>query len=147
MPWVQRDGSAKINGVYANQQPGYADEFLPDDDAEVIAFLAPPNPPPLAVPPVLVAAALNINVADNDITGIEGMFNIAGAVYLDVGTYMLVFTESQLDDAYFAIITGAPAAAMTSRATDVFVIETFASIGGEHIDPPQTSVQIYRIAT
>lgn len=40
MPYVSRDESGKINGVYANLQPDYAEEFLPDDDPEVVAFIA-----------------------------------------------------------------------------------------------------------
>jgi hypothetical protein len=36
--WVQRGLGGVIKGVYANRQPGYAEEELPADDAEVIAF-------------------------------------------------------------------------------------------------------------
>ena len=43
MPYVSRDESGSVNGVYANPQPDYAEEYLPDDDPEVLAFL---NPPP-----------------------------------------------------------------------------------------------------
>ena len=38
MPYVQRVGGV-ITGIYRNLQPGYAEEFLADNDAEVIAFL------------------------------------------------------------------------------------------------------------
>jgi len=41
MPYVQRDAQNQITGAYANRQEGYAEDFLPDDDAEVIAFLNP----------------------------------------------------------------------------------------------------------
>jgi hypothetical protein len=42
MPYVERkDG--KVTGVYTNAQPGYAEEFLADEHAEVVEFL---NPPP-----------------------------------------------------------------------------------------------------
>ena len=38
-----------LSGLYANLQTGYAEEFLPDDNPEVVAFLeaakAPPPPP------------------------------------------------------------------------------------------------------
>jgi hypothetical protein len=43
--WVQRvagPGSA-VTGVYAEQQPGIADEMLPDTDAAVVAYLTPPR--------------------------------------------------------------------------------------------------------
>jgi hypothetical protein len=45
MPYVQR-ANGKIVGVYAQRQPGYAEEWLADDDAEVLAYLNPPPPPP-----------------------------------------------------------------------------------------------------
>lgn len=44
MPYVSRGDNGKINGLYANLQPGYAEEFLPDDNPEVMAFLNPPTP-------------------------------------------------------------------------------------------------------
>lgn len=44
MPYVQRD-NGPIVGLYACEQPGYAEEFLADDHPEVLAFL---NPPPTA---------------------------------------------------------------------------------------------------
>lgn len=39
MAYVSRNDSGDINGVYANPQPGYGEEVLPDDDPEVVAFL------------------------------------------------------------------------------------------------------------
>lgn len=44
MPYVSRDDSGKINGLYANPQPGFGEEYLPDDDPQVVAFLNPPLP-------------------------------------------------------------------------------------------------------
>jgi hypothetical protein len=46
MPYVSRDESGNITGVFANLQSGYAEEYLPDDDPEVIAFLEPKPQPP-----------------------------------------------------------------------------------------------------
>jgi hypothetical protein len=43
--WVQRDQTNKIVGIYANLQPGYAEERLADTDPAVTAFLNPPLPP------------------------------------------------------------------------------------------------------
>ena len=39
MPYVQRDDEGNITGCFANPQPGFAEEYLPDDDAEVVDFL------------------------------------------------------------------------------------------------------------
>lgn len=41
MPYVQRENGI-VTGLYANAQPGYAEEFLADDHTEVLAFLHPP---------------------------------------------------------------------------------------------------------
>jgi hypothetical protein len=42
MPYVSRDDTTNaINGVYANPQPGYAEEYLPDDNPELQMFLHP----------------------------------------------------------------------------------------------------------
>lgn len=39
MPYVQRDHAGNIKGVYAMRQEGYAEENLPDDSADVAAYL------------------------------------------------------------------------------------------------------------
>jgi hypothetical protein len=41
MPYVQRDGDGKIAALYPNEQQGYAEEWLPDNDPAVIAFETP----------------------------------------------------------------------------------------------------------
>jgi len=38
MPYVQRDADNKIKGVYANEQPGYAEEFVGEDSADIYAY-------------------------------------------------------------------------------------------------------------
>ena len=44
MPFVQRDKSGVVMGLYANRQPGYAEEELASDDPEVLAYLTPKVP-------------------------------------------------------------------------------------------------------
>lgn len=48
MPFVQRTSAGAITGVYARLQPGIAEEFLPDDNPDVIAFRAPKPPADLS---------------------------------------------------------------------------------------------------
>ena len=45
MPYVQRDDNQKVVGLFAKSQTGYAEEFLADDDKEVLEYL---NPTPTA---------------------------------------------------------------------------------------------------
>jgi hypothetical protein len=40
MPYIQLDGGVVV-GVYPNPQPGFAEEWREDDDADVLAYLAP----------------------------------------------------------------------------------------------------------
>jgi hypothetical protein len=43
MPWVSRDGESKVNGLFARQQPGIADEQLAEAHADVVAFRNTPK--------------------------------------------------------------------------------------------------------
>lgn len=40
MPYIKRDGSNKIQGIFALKQFGYAVEYLADDDAELLQYYA-----------------------------------------------------------------------------------------------------------
>ena len=53
MSWVQRE-AGRVVGVFASQQEGSAEEELPDDHPDVLAYL---NPPP-ATPESVTAAQL-----------------------------------------------------------------------------------------
>lgn len=50
MPFVRRDESGAVAGLYANAQPGYAEEFLEEDHTEVVAYRNPPTPLPDLLP-------------------------------------------------------------------------------------------------
>jgi hypothetical protein len=43
MPYVSRDQNGNISGTFANPQPGFATEFLADNDPAIVAFLKPPQ--------------------------------------------------------------------------------------------------------
>jgi|GEM_PF-1412149 len=59
MPYVQRNQSQQVIGIFEQPQPGYAEEFLADDHADVVAFLTPPiTATPLQVRRALLAAGL-----------------------------------------------------------------------------------------
>lgn len=51
MPYVQRDGAGRITGIFANQQPGYAEEWV-DGAVEIY------QPPPLSITPLQARRAL-----------------------------------------------------------------------------------------
>ena len=70
MPYVQRDINGNVKGTYANSQSGYAEEFLPDDNTEVLVYLEPkPIPKQLTlddVVAVLKASSPELSVALDD---------------------------------------------------------------------------------
>ena len=44
MPYVARNQFGYIDCLFGNEQPGVAEEFLPEDDPEVVAYLQPRPP-------------------------------------------------------------------------------------------------------
>lgn len=70
MSYVQRDSNGKIKGVYANLQPGYAEEFLPDNNAEIVAYLTPkPVPKQLSIEDLSALLVSKGVVTQTDIDG------------------------------------------------------------------------------
>lgn len=67
MPYIQRDETSKVVGVFANLQPGYAEEELPDDDEEVLSYLKPP-PGPFSLPKLLLWTRLT----DDEASMVDG---------------------------------------------------------------------------
>lgn len=60
----------------------------PSAPASVAPLLAPE---PVSQPPRIVAAAMGISIAGGDVAAMPGAFNITAALYLGVGTIMLVY--------------------------------------------------------
>lgn len=99
-----------------------------------------------AIPPRIVASALNIVVSNFDIAAVQGNFNIGGVLYLGVGQYMLLFAAPQSDDSYFAVIAGgAPCMGIIEKSTDYLIIDARAEVGGANVDPAQFGIQIFRV--
>lgn len=73
--FIQRDGAGKIVGCFAASQPGFAEESLPDDSAELLSFLNPPEPIPQSVTPRQARLAL-LNAGL--LTQVEAAVNAAG---------------------------------------------------------------------
>lgn len=70
MPFVERNAQREIVGIYYRPQPGYAEEFVEDDAAEVAAFqesFEPKPPRKVKAPPSpkgSTVAALRTEVAE-----------------------------------------------------------------------------------
>ena len=51
MPYVERDQTNKVVGIFARPQEGIGVEFLPDNDTEIIEFRIPKQNPRTVAPP------------------------------------------------------------------------------------------------
>lgn len=147
MPYVERDsGTHAIKGLYANAQEGYAEEFLADDDAEVIAYRNPPAIVPDPVPSLYAVA--QITIADGEISGFEIASKFAGGFVLDTGSYYIFFAETQPDANYLAkAYDGGLVRAFISpenKAEDYFIV-TVTDFEGNPVDTPSLSLEIIRV--
>ncbi|PZA12475.1 hypothetical protein DNX69_10905 [Rhodopseudomonas palustris] len=148
--FVERDGSGAIKGVYANCQPGCAEELNSPENADVAAFLsrfgaAVPAAEPVSQPPRVVASAMGITVENGDVAAIRGSYNIAAALYLGVGQVMLLFFVALADDDYFVVVQGHPFSTAASETTaDHFIVETKDG-AGDLVDPSCLSIQVYKV--
>lgn len=102
----------------------------------IVTRPAPEGPQPGTVPPVEVASALGVLVDGGDIAGIAIAFNLVGAIYLDVGQFMLLFLEPQPDADYCVL---APGFDVTEKANEYVWLAS-----KDAADPAQFDVQIYR---
>ena len=115
----------------------------------VVAYEPPARPAPEAgtIAPRLIASALSVNIIDGDVASVDGIYGLAGAIYLGVGQYMLLFLAPQPDANFYAVIGGG-APCMSSAAKDVdylIVTATDAAVGGQPVDAAQFNVQIFRV--
>lgn len=91
--YVQRDVNSKIVAVYANEQPGLADEALDDSDAGVVAFRASLVP---QTPDQLYPSRVSLRQA------VQGMLS-------DINTYLTnadVGTTAQIQTRDHAAVKG-----------------------------------------
>ena len=82
MVYVQRDAAGAIIGIYANPQPGYAEEALADDAPEVVAYRAgrvPLNVDRLAATRAEALTSLNTRA---DVTAVQVRALVEAIVYL-----------------------------------------------------------------
>lgn len=142
MPFVQRTAGI-ITGLFAKLQVGYAEEFLEDNNPEVIAFL---NPIP-AVPAPAIYASAKLMIAGDNIDGIGVASKFSGAFRFDVGQYWLFFAETQPDTNYIALAFDGGAFRCEVRPEDCFtdyLVITITDFAGAPADPTSISLMITR---
>jgi hypothetical protein len=138
--YIERRGGV-IVGDYANLQPGYAEEEMDESDPEFIAYKTPVPPQPV---PTLYAVA-QLGITPGDISGIDVNSRFSAALYMDVGSYLLFFTETQPDTSYLAKAYDAAArVSVTEKATDYILISA-TDDNGDPTDPAEVSVEVIRV--
>ncbi|HEY2210285.1 MAG TPA: hypothetical protein VGH62_01455 [Bradyrhizobium sp.] len=115
-------------------------------DTRPYAAPDPGSAPPSTAPPLLVAAALNLQVVNGDFGQVQGTFNVVAAAYLGVGSYLIFFLTPQPDDNYFVVFSGGAVMSVTDKTTDGFQFEAH-DASGASVDPPPFGAVVYRIAT
>jgi hypothetical protein len=107
----------------------------------------PAQSTPAAAPPILVAAALNLQVVNDDFGIVGGVYNVVAAAYLGVGTYMIIFGTPLPDANYFVSIAGgSPIMEATNLAADSFFVEAKDTVAGAAVEAPPFGIQVFRIA-
>jgi len=141
MPFVQRNHSDKITGVYASIQPGYAEEHLPDDDPEVISYLNPDVE--INYFPELYALA-DFSIQDGSISSVSTSAQISAIFYIEVGTYWVFFAEPQSNTNYVPLCYNHNHTVFVSEKTEDFFVVSALS-GGVPSDPMSLSVEVKRV--
>jgi hypothetical protein len=112
----------------------------PAKKAEIDARLAA-----VAVVTPTIYAVAQLVITPGDITGIDVTSRFGAALYMDVGSYLLFFTETQPDTSYLAKAYDAGArVSVTEKSTDYIVI-TATDGNGDPTDPAEVSVEIIRV--
>lgn len=100
-------------------------------------------PGPVLRPEVYAVANLGINAGE--ISGIETAAKFSAAMYLDVGYYLLFFTETQPDTSYLAkAYDDATRVRVTEKGTD-YIAVTVTDNADNPVDPAEISVEIIRV--
>ncbi|MBX5020154.1 hypothetical protein HJA87_12085 [Rhizobium bangladeshense] len=112
MPFVSRSTDGAINGLFEQLQEGFAEEFLPDDHVEVVAFLNPP-PPPYTIDADLPWARMTEDEAELVQDGIDA----SAAKTRNMINKAISFTEGT--DAFVKFKAIIASATSTARASEI----------------------------
>lgn len=119
--------------------------YTPEEEAAAdAAYEAEQNrPPPPATPSIYAVAQLGIT--PGDITGIDVNSRFAAALYMDVGSYLIFFTQALPDTSYLAKAYDSSArVSVTERATDYIAVSAV-DVNGDPTDPAEVSIEIIRV--
>ncbi len=99
----------------------------------------------VASQPKIVAAAMSVTIDGGDVSALDGAFNIAAALYLGPGQFMLLLYNPLPDANYYVVAQGDLVACQpVERAPDYFTLET-RNGSGDLADPSRLCVQVYKV--
>ena len=145
MPYVQRDGGVVV-GTFPNPQPGYAEEWLEDDDAEVIAYLNPPAPTP---EPHLNNGGL-ARFSGAAPVAIYEAIKMAGVTRVSKGRYRITHEEAMPSDQYsvgLAVMDANPRTIRYTARTANYVEVRVTDLAGAVQDPAEITIQTQRVVS
>lgn len=143
MPFVQRNETSAVVGVYANPQPGYAEEWLEDDDAAVVAYRSPP------IPPHLNNAGLARFSGAAPVAVYEAI-RLTGVTRVSKGRYRAYHEEAMPTDGYAALVTvfdPNPRTARLTARTTTYVEVRVTDLAGAVQDPTEVTITTQRVVS
>ena len=141
MAFVKRNGQGAITASFAAIQPGDAEEWLEDDDAELSEYLSPSVSLQLPRPSLVATALLTVDAGEID--GLESAAGFGFGFELSTGVYWLFFAEEMPDTNYAYNVTASNGTAkVTARETSY--MEVTVTDGGSPIEPDELSIQLFR---
>lgn len=94
--------------------------------------------------PSLYAVAQLI-ISPGDIGGIDVNSKFSAALYMDVGNYLVFFTEEQPDTSYLAKAYDDASKVRVTEKTTSYIAITAVDGNGDPVDPDEISVEIIRV--
>jgi hypothetical protein len=146
MPYVQRNNESSICGLFANPQEGYAEEWLDDDNHEVLAFLNPPVPP---VAPHLNNGGLARFSGAAPVSVLEAI-RMAGVTRISKGRYRVTHEEAMPSDQYsvgLSVMDANPRTVRYTARTASYVEVRVTDLAGAVQDPAEITVQTQRVVS
>lgn len=111
-----------------------------------LGFVVDDTPTPPFQPPLrpIIYAVGNFTVSDMDISGIDTAVNFSAALWLDVGTYLVLFSATQPNTQYLAkAYSGTSQALVVEKGEDYLIIN--ASNASGPYDPAEFSLEVIRV--
>jgi hypothetical protein len=141
MPYIQLDGGVVV-GVYPNPQPGFAEEWREDDDADVLAYLAPAPAEPHLNGGGLARFSGTLPAV------LHEAIRMAAVTRISKGRYRVTHEEAMPSDQYsvgLAVMDANPRTIRYTARTSNYVEVRVTDLAGAVQDPTEITVQTQRV--